>query len=508
MLKKLRFLLICILGFVYGACPADITADLFSGFRDMKGAWLGQKEPGLIPRPFLPNMIDYRKHHIHSAPAFSPEGKEMFFSLYIANQFPQRIFHTKMGANGKWSKPELVTFSGTYQDGGPVISPDGKRIYFYSRRPLRAGNAERKESLIFFSNRTLKGWSEARGLQFSKRIGLANYPLYFDRNGFFYFRAKMGKRDYRMFRARIREDQAIAVKSLGSPYIIDPSGQYRLENPIDWMTFGMHFNLASRQADGSWTDFKPMGDTINSRQTQSRFPGFSPDGRFFFFSSYRSGHERLYWISTKFFDICLKRDLNLVDRLFNGFENKTISEIETQISGMRNTLSDCYPFSKELLNEVGYRFLRMGKLSLVKKAFQINFQIFPKSDFLFEKMLISVLFDNRIEGGILRKQLIRERLTRPDLFDRVNYMAYDLMTAGMLQRALMLYRMNCDLFPNISKGFDRLGRIHRRLKSYPEALKAYQKALRLDPDNRSARAGIDHIRKVMKEAQHKKRIRP
>lgn len=43
--------------------------------------------------------------------------------------------------DGHWSKPEVVSFSGRWHDSEPTLSPDGKRLYFVSNRPVRKGGA-------------------------------------------------------------------------------------------------------------------------------------------------------------------------------------------------------------------------------------------------------------------------------------------------------------------------------------------------------------------------------
>jgi hypothetical protein len=41
--------------------------------------------------------------------------------------------------NGHWGEPEVASFSGQWHDSEPALSPDGKRLYFVSNRPVRSG---------------------------------------------------------------------------------------------------------------------------------------------------------------------------------------------------------------------------------------------------------------------------------------------------------------------------------------------------------------------------------
>ena len=43
--------------------------------------------------------------------------------------------------DGHWSRPEVASFSGQWHDSEPALSPDGKRLYFVSNRPVQPGEA-------------------------------------------------------------------------------------------------------------------------------------------------------------------------------------------------------------------------------------------------------------------------------------------------------------------------------------------------------------------------------
>jgi len=67
---------------------------------------------------------------------FTPDGKTAYFvktdSFYVSK--PRAIYQSKK-VNGQWTTPKLAAFSGQYSDSSPFVSPDGKRLFFTSRRP-------------------------------------------------------------------------------------------------------------------------------------------------------------------------------------------------------------------------------------------------------------------------------------------------------------------------------------------------------------------------------------
>ena len=97
----------------------------------LHGDYLGQTPPDDTPKVFAPGIVSTQALE-HSAPAFSPDGKEMYWSV-IRNQHDtvfQDIKYIKWNGS-EWTKPQTAPFSGNYYDGGPVISADGKKIFFY-----------------------------------------------------------------------------------------------------------------------------------------------------------------------------------------------------------------------------------------------------------------------------------------------------------------------------------------------------------------------------------------
>jgi Tol biopolymer transport system component len=64
----------------------------------------------------------------------TPDGQTIYFNRSI----PRSVFYAicvSHRKNGKWTRPEIAPFSGHYRDADPVLSPDGKRLYFASDRP-------------------------------------------------------------------------------------------------------------------------------------------------------------------------------------------------------------------------------------------------------------------------------------------------------------------------------------------------------------------------------------
>ena len=129
-------------------------------FPVLKGPYLGQKQPGSAPEVFAPGIVSRSDYHEHSSPAFSPDGKEVYWSAQCMyeGESNQRIFFMKL-ENGKWTSPEILDFTKIFHGGGPVFSLDEKQLYFYSCRPKAF--KERFDNLhIWYVEKTNTGWGE------------------------------------------------------------------------------------------------------------------------------------------------------------------------------------------------------------------------------------------------------------------------------------------------------------------------------------------------------------
>lgn len=92
--------------------------------------------------------------------SFAPDGETAYFARGIGF-FPQSreatIYETTL-VDGEWSEPTVASFSGTYPDLDPWVSPDGESIYFSSIRPV--GGEDRADVELFRVERVDGGWGD------------------------------------------------------------------------------------------------------------------------------------------------------------------------------------------------------------------------------------------------------------------------------------------------------------------------------------------------------------
>jgi hypothetical protein len=137
----------------YGNTISFTTATSSSG---NQLAYFGQTPPGKTFIPFAREIIGYRDH---SEITFSPDGLEAYWSNRTS------IVTSKV-ENGRWTAPSVISFSGqgtaNFYDDVPVVSPDNKKLFFLSQRPIPYASPSREN--IWYVERTTTGWGEPRPL--------------------------------------------------------------------------------------------------------------------------------------------------------------------------------------------------------------------------------------------------------------------------------------------------------------------------------------------------------
>src|SRR5215470_2128176 len=70
--------------------------------------------------------------------AFAPDGQTFFFAKKTQSTLRSSVIVICFSTyrNGKWTPPQIAPFSGRYKDFNPALSPDGKKLFFISNRPI------------------------------------------------------------------------------------------------------------------------------------------------------------------------------------------------------------------------------------------------------------------------------------------------------------------------------------------------------------------------------------
>jgi len=266
-------------------------------FPVLKGEYLGQKKPGLTPKIFAPGIVS-KKDYFDMASTFSPDGKEFYFTRRQTGEAENRIYYMKL-KNGVWTEPQLAPFSYDCFEFEPIISPDGQKLFYGSKRPLPGKPELNRQSDIWVVDKTESGWSEPHhhgpGMMY---ISVTNDgSLYFTGEG------------YSILKSRYVNGKYLEPEKVGNPENnIHPGAHSYIAPDESYIIFDSRgrpggygdndLYISFRNEDETWSKARNMGDKINSKDSEMA-ANVSPDGRYLFFMSKRSGVPNIYWVNTK-----------------------------------------------------------------------------------------------------------------------------------------------------------------------------------------------------------------
>ncbi|MFC1898571.1 ankyrin repeat domain-containing protein [Candidatus Cloacimonadota bacterium] len=270
---------------------------------NLEGEYLGYEKPGRNPLIFAEDQL-ITPFSPHGAIAISPDGNEIF---WCHQAMPiQAMWHIKQ-KNGVWTEPEIAPFTDPdldYKAGNPRFSPDGKKLYYHSHRPLNS--VESKEDAdIWFVEKIGNSWSEPVNLGSVINTDLDEINPSVSRNGNLYFigsdyEDSFGTGD--IYVSKWIDGKFTTPQNLGanvnsdkheiSP-VIAPDESYILfasdrPNPHGGLNIFVSFKTIS---DG-WTEAFALGSHIN--EGQAWHPFITAEGKYIF---YLKG-DNYYWVSS------------------------------------------------------------------------------------------------------------------------------------------------------------------------------------------------------------------
>ena len=212
----------------------------------------------------------------------------------------QRIWWMRE-ANGIWTAPELAPFS-DFQSWQPMLSHDGRTIYFASDRP-RPGETASRVDLWYAAKDEAGAWGPAEYLGSPPNRDAYNEMLPSPaRDGTIYFKAfGPGARGTGIYKSTLVN--GIYQEPISIDDLIDANGRDDCADKEHLITYafgdpsGAAISIAFHRPDGRWTRPVHMGGVVH--RGQGTIDGrVSPDGRAFFFAQ----NITPYWVDASFIE--------------------------------------------------------------------------------------------------------------------------------------------------------------------------------------------------------------
>ncbi len=455
---------------IYSNCLAGLHSGLLSFIiltgctteRPSQIDYLGQDPPNTSAEIFAPGLISTDSFE-HSSPAFSPDGNVVLWTVVSKNYRASLREMKKDG--GKWTKPQKPSFAdSTADDYYPSFSPDGKKLYFSSRRRLPDAYANGEDIRIWMVDRNANGWGIPVPFDTIVSRG-GDYAHSISADGTIYFSSSLGGgTNWNIRRAEIID--SIYTKPKQLPYSINSVGYedgpyisadesfliFESQRP-EGVEGGLDLYISFRNKDDHWSIPLNMGPKINSASSE-RFARVSPDGKYLFFGSNRDQSKGrwgfdIYWIDAEVIkelrrdsssQVAIEKPLgdDVIDALFRNDDKHSGTLLESWLNYHPNSLDAIIIYStllrkqkhfeeaQRLLTTNGSRWSNdasvLMELALVK--YGIN------SDEEAEKLLAPIL----IEGDQLREQYIT--------------ISFSLLDMGILKASESYFEKAMAIFPS------------------------------------------------------------
>lgn len=284
------WILIFIITILFGCNKNNTEKEEDQGFPLLTGKYMGQKEPGLIPEIFAPNIVSTGMSEINAT--FSPDFKEFYYSIRMPNG--QLVIMVLKYDGTYWSEPEVAPFSGEYSDADPFITHDSSWLYYISRRPVDSTGDAKNDWDIWRVHKNEENWSEPEWLDnMINSEADETYPSLTQKGKLYFSSERIGKNNKDIFCAERLEDGFENPVRLNDIVNSHWEGDIFISPKEDYMIFASYGRDSGSglyitfKKEGEWSLPQRMSEEINV--TGREFcPIVSPDGKYFFFTSNQS----------------------------------------------------------------------------------------------------------------------------------------------------------------------------------------------------------------------------
>ncbi len=286
-------ILIVVFALLFAFSCANDEQENDKDFPVLKGPYLDQKPPGMLPEVFAPGIVSTGINE--ASLVFSPDGKSMYYNItHLTHGFTAIVFREQK--KGLWTELRVAPFSGKFNDSDAFFSHDGRKLFFTSDRPKErereAGNLD-----IWEVEWEETGWSEPKNL--GAEINSEDFDVNpcVTRDGTLYFASNRagGHGAHDIYRSRLKNGKYTEPENLGdainssnfeSSPLVSPDESYLIFNVFALTEAktksGLHISF--KKSDGSWSEAVNMGNVVNDLKP-AMFAFVTYDGKYLFFTN-------------------------------------------------------------------------------------------------------------------------------------------------------------------------------------------------------------------------------
>jgi hypothetical protein len=200
----------------------------------------------------------------------------------------QSVVMVTLRAGGSWSEPVPASFSGEFIDAHPLLTPDGQRLLFVSRRPCPGAQQALN---VWVVERTPDGWSAPEPLGRPVTEQTVHAPSVASSGNIY----ATGLVRLRFSGDRYTSPEPLVPPLTGSHPAIASDESFLVFSAGRDGGFGSNdLYVVFREDDGTWSQPKNLGAGVNTESVESS-PTLSNDGSFLFFSR----RDDIWWVDAE-----------------------------------------------------------------------------------------------------------------------------------------------------------------------------------------------------------------
>jgi len=276
-------------------------------FPILRGDYVGMKKPGSAPEIFGRGIVSTENRE-HSTLVFSPDGKELFFTIQFRKPnggFGQHMF-VMTEKNGVWTKPQNP-FNTSFRNSPGSFSSDGKRLYFHSIRPVNNGE-QKRDTDIWYMEKDGMVWGNPVHLEAPVNSDKTDVGPRITPSGTLYFSSDRDGNNSDIYSAGVVNGQFmnpekikgfVNTKNYESVCYVAPDESFLIYYFIyPGKSFVPGLMISFRNTDGTWNRPVDMKEMLNLKGNDLLQANVSPDGKYLFILD----DMDFYWVDAKILD--------------------------------------------------------------------------------------------------------------------------------------------------------------------------------------------------------------
>jgi ankyrin repeat protein len=290
-------------------------------FPVLRGPYLGQSEPGNKPQLFALDIVT-TQYMLHGNVVFTPDGLEAYWSGTYPAASSDRLNYqtlTMKLENGMWCAPRLAPFCQIeYQDDCPYVTPDGGKIFFLSKRPLKPGDPLADRENIWYAERRGDGWGAPKYLGDEINSLSVHWQVSTDLTGNLYFSGQDpdGKNMRDIFVSRYENgkylkpeklDFTVSSENLEHSPFVAPDGSYLIFSRASQQRSQLGIFISFKTKGGTWGEAVCLNSVVGC-PTATQCTYVTHDGKYLFYISWGSSNWAAYWVRSDFIEKLRPKD--------------------------------------------------------------------------------------------------------------------------------------------------------------------------------------------------------